>query len=83
MIWAGAVRPKTAKNKKVNCDGPTDRPMEGPTKRGVKSRSTRLKISMLDSGMLEATQDEKVLHKAVSAPNETKCLSISYNQNNV
>ena len=29
--------------KKVKCDGRTDRPTDGPTKRGVESRSTRLK----------------------------------------
>ena len=30
--------------KKVKCDGRTDGPTDGPTKRGVESRSTRLKI---------------------------------------
>ena len=37
------------KQKKVKCDGRTDRrtdgPTDGPTKRGVESRSTRLKTS--------------------------------------
>ena len=37
---------KDSKNqKKVKCDGPTDGRMDGPTKRGVESRSTRRKIS--------------------------------------
>ena len=36
---------KDRKNpRKVKCDGPTDEPTDGPTKRGVKLRSTRLKI---------------------------------------
>ena len=35
---------KNPKNpKKVKCDGRTDGPTDGPTKRGVESRSTRLK----------------------------------------
>ena len=42
------MRPKTAKKPiKVKCDGPTDQwtdgPTDGPTKRGVESRSMRLK----------------------------------------
>ena len=47
IIWAGAVRPKTAKIKKSVMDGRTDRRTDqrtdGPTKRGVESCSTRLK----------------------------------------
>ena len=53
-------RSSEAKNpvhpKKVKCDGQTDRrtdgPTDGPTKRGVESRSTRLKI-LLKSEDLE------------------------------
>ena len=42
-MWAGA---KDRKNKKkVKCDGPTDGQTDGPTKRVVESRSTRLKNS--------------------------------------
>ena len=53
--WAGAVievtdylgRSSDAKNpkdpKKVKCDGRTDQRTDGSTKRGVESRSTRLK----------------------------------------
>ena len=47
ITWAGAVRPRTAKNKKRTVwrtDGPTDGWTDGRTKRGVESRSTRLKI---------------------------------------
>ena len=43
ITWAGAVRPKTANPPKTKCDGRTDQRTNGPTKRGVESRSTRLK----------------------------------------
>ena len=49
IILARAVSPMTAKKKnkqktkKVKCDRPTDQRTNGPTKRGVESRSTRLK----------------------------------------
>ena len=35
--------------KKVKCDGRTDGPTDGPTKRGVESRSTRLKMVTLSN----------------------------------
>ena len=42
-MWAGA---KDRKNqKKVKCDGPMDRRTDGPTKRVIDSRCTRLKNS--------------------------------------
>ena len=46
---------KDRKNlKKVKCDGRMDGPTDGPTKRGVESRSTRLKkIAALDSFQLK------------------------------
>ena len=42
IIWAGAMRPKTIKKKqkKVKCDGRTDKTTDGPTKWDVESRST-------------------------------------------
>ena len=72
IILAGAVRSETAKKnkKKVKCDGKTDRQTDrqtdgrtdrrtnGPTKRGVESRSTRLKTNQSISKNL---QDERNL----------------------
>ena len=44
---------KTPNNaKKVECDGRTDRPTDGPTKRGVESRSARLKIKITYANFL-------------------------------
>ena len=43
IIWEGAVRPKTTKKNKKSKVWRTDGWTVGPTKRGVESRSTRLK----------------------------------------
>ena len=46
---------KNRKNpKKVKCDGRTDGRTDGPTKRGVESRSTRLKRKHVSGIQLEA-----------------------------
>ena len=55
-IWEGTVSPKSLKTPKKSkgdrptnqpTDRPTDQPTDGLTKRGVKSRSTRIKIPLL------------------------------------
>ena len=49
IIWAGAVRPKTAKTlpKKANCDGRTDRQNDGLTDRWTDKAACRKKMLMI------------------------------------
>ena len=57
-----AKNPK--KTKKIKCDGWTNGPTDGPTKRGVELRSTRLKIASCEEkkGETKRKTTEKIGH---------------------
>ena len=70
-IWAGAVRSKNRIHEKSK--SVTDRPTEGQTKRGVESRSTRLKTSSWEQRRVRNIVTNTVEENSQDNKNQLSC----------